>query len=105
RLGAKKNEKLRLLPEHFAAKVRLGAAVGVDCATLRGAAAGACERLADKVLLPKLGSAVVRSETQLSITCEGRSFSLPEEDCWLLPAAKVSCECLCNVIWEQLREA
>lgn len=106
RLAASQNERPRLLADSFAVKVRLAAAVGVDTCTLQEAAASACKMLMHKILLPKLASGTTEmcsAKGQMCITFDGKLiFSLPEEDCQVVPHMRVTPESLAGMIWEEL---
>ena len=106
RLAASQNERPRLLADSFAVKVRLAAAVGVDTCALQEAAASACKMLMHKILLPKLASGTTEmcsAKGQMCITFDGKLiFSLPEEDCQVVPHMRVTPESLAGIIWEEL---
>lgn len=106
RLAASQNERPRLLADSFAVKVRLAAAVGVDTCAVQEAAASACKMLMHKIMLPKLASGnteICSAKGQMCITFDGKLiFSLPEEDCQVVPHMRVTPESLAGIIWEEL---
>ena len=106
RLASRDKRRLRLLAESLAVKVRLGAAVGVDACLLREAASEICVKLADKVILPKFASGNTQigepTAGQICVVSEGASFSFPEEDCLLVPSARVTPESIAAIIWDHL---
>ena len=76
----------------------------IDFVQLNRIAAEICSQLHDKVLLPGNSSEVSlrREGEQLHIESHGRKFSLPQENCEILPVDNTTAEMLAWYIMESL---
>eukprot|EP00933_Yihiella_yeosuensis_P023904 TRINITY_DN1855_c1_g1_i1.p1 TRINITY_DN1855_c1_g1~~TRINITY_DN1855_c1_g1_i1.p1 ORF type:complete len:330 (-),score=21.95 TRINITY_DN1855_c1_g1_i1:106-969(-) len=107
-------QRLRLLGDHFSVKVRFPAQLDADSLAVREAARTSCERLGDRIVLPRLGQSSTRAEVsieegseEIEICFEGkkqRRFVFPREDCLLIPGSQVTPDALASLIWEDLEK-
>ena len=66
-----------------------------------------CERLDHKVLLPKNSSSLVIKEKsgQLEVKTHSKFYSLPKEDCVLLPIKATTAEELARYVFRELKKS
>ena len=76
----------------------------IDFVQLNRLAAGICMELNDKVLLPGRSEAVSvhQTDSQVEVSSYGKRFSLPAENCLVLPVANTTAEMLAWYIMESL---
>ena len=76
----------------------------IDFVQLNRLAAGICTQLHDRILLPGKSAEVTLQERegQVEVSSHGKHFSLPRENCRILPLANTTAEMLAWYIMETL---
>jgi 6-pyruvoyltetrahydropterin/6-carboxytetrahydropterin synthase len=76
----------------------------IDFVQLNRLAAGICLELNDRILLPGKSEevSVHRTEGQIEVSSYGKYFSLPAENCLILPIANATAEMLAWYLMERL---
>lgn len=76
----------------------------VDFVLMTRLAAGICAELNDKVLLPATSDVVTveQRDHQVHVSSYGKQFTLPEDNCYLLPVSNTTAEMLAWHISERL---
>ncbi|MCU7892475.1 MAG: 6-carboxytetrahydropterin synthase [Candidatus Thiodiazotropha sp. (ex Ustalcina ferruginea)] len=76
----------------------------IDFVQLNRLAAGICQELHDKILLPGSSNevSILDKEGQIEVSSYGKHFSLPVENCLILPITNTTAEMLARYIMESL---
>lgn len=94
----------RLAGDYFRVRARLGLlgqGTGLEAEELREALQVECNHLAQRVLVPE--SQVDRGGGLVSCACkDGKQITLPESDCVILRAQRVTPEVVASMFWDRL---